>query len=134
MSDVQRYIRYRYFRKDINPGDGEQIVSWDDLPDGVSWDDIPDTITWGDIFSYTNVLQSTMGNVKSGTGIAHFCNVCQLEYRESDLVRFRGLWYCIPKGHNKDIQSILLVENMNAVVPNSVNEAASADLIITEAE
>lgn len=134
MSDVQRYTRYRYFRTDINGGDSERIVGWDDFPAGVGWDDVPDGITWADAFAYTTVLRSNMGNIEVGTGKAHFCNVCQTEYRESELVLWRGLWWCKPRGHHRDIGSILLVETTEGFTPDSSREEGYDDLIITEAE
>lgn len=134
MSDIQRYVRYRYIRTDLNPEDARVTTSWDDVSDAWSWEEFQDAIAWNTTFGLDSVLQSTMGNVKTGVGIAHFCTVCQHEFRESDLVRFRGLWYCKPNGHHRDIQSMLLVERSDAFIPDSSREAGSADLIITEAE
>lgn len=51
----------------------------------------------------------------SPEGLAERCAVCgYIEPREK-LVKFQGLWYCTPRGHDKDIRKLAL-EQVNTRV------------------
>lgn len=76
------------------------------------------------------VLRTNMGNPKTGRGQAFFCTVCQHEFRESELVKFRGLWYCKPNRHIGEIASILKKEAADRYVPKPNGERGTTELVI----
>ncbi len=56
-------------------------------------------------------LEASHGNIK-GRHLerSHECWICGLGFRQSEMVRFRGVWYGRPCGDYKDIHYILKKE------------------------
>lgn len=78
--------------------------------------------------------QASMGTPRQGEGKVHGCVICGEPFRESDLLRFRGNWYCKPNLHTGVIRSILRKEAADAYVPDSSGESPAAVPIVASTE
>lgn len=76
------------------------------------------------------VLDSNAGSVGGKHGQMRFCAVCAYEFREDQMIMFRGRWYCKPNLHIKQIASILKLEAAERYRPSNANERPGPGLII----
>lgn len=76
------------------------------------------------------IYQSNAGSVGGERGVMRFCAVCALEYRESDMIAFRGRWYCKERMHVHEIASILKDEAARRYKPNNSNERPGPGIIV----
>jgi len=85
--------------------------------------------------SFTTVQQAfgaSSGNIAVGRGPQHECVWCSHDFRESEMVFFRGDWYCREFGHHKIIKSILAKEAADRYVPQAERDAGRIELLIDQ--
>ncbi len=81
-----------------------------------------------------HILRANLGTPHGGEGRVHGCYECGEPFRESELVRFRGNWYCHKNGHVGVIGSILKKEAADRFVPDSSGESPAMTVIIRNTE
>lgn len=60
------------------------------------------------------------------------CTVCNHEFRITEMVQFRGKWYCKPSLHIREIASILKLENESRNRPRQEREIGNPNPIIDQ--
>ena len=78
------------------------------------------------------VLGASAGNVAEGTGPQHECIICSQDFRISDMVFFRGDWYCRQFQHDLIIASILRKEMADRYIPRPERQAGQLALVMDQ--
>lgn len=82
-------------------------------------------------FASTTLLEPTAETPRRGKGRAHVCYVCCHAERESNMVEFRGKWYCRVRMCVKEVAAILKREYNDTYRPaNMVDERPGTNPII----